>query len=332
MRFSECFHSLGDRNTVNHILYKIQPPSPGGLLNEVDVLKVQRGNYYRKKKNLAVRRALMVLCALLLAGVVCFSGVVLVRHLTAEPAASQGEASPPPSAAESAPPQSAASAAPSQAEAESAAGSSSQGEEPVSSAASQAESAAPAEPGDYSDAAFIGDSRTEALQTYGLLKNATFYTHKGLMVDTAFTKEVIDEGGEKLTVMDAISRHSYQRIYIMLGVNELGWYSTDIFIEDYGKIIDTLKETQPGAAIYVQSILPVSQKKSEIDDIYNNPRINLYNELIQKMCEEKGVTYLPVNTTVMDETGSLPVGASTDGVHPNIDYCRKWVAYLDENT
>ena len=47
---------------------------------------------------------------------------------------------------------------------------------------------------------------------------------------------------------------------------------------------------------------------------------------------DKGVVYLPVNTAVMDETGSLPVGASTDGVHPNIDYCRKWVAYLDENS
>ena len=29
---------------------------------------------------------------------------------------------------------------------------------------------------------------------------------------------------------------------------------------------------------------------------------------------------------------ALPAGASTDGVHPNIDYCRKWTAYLDENT
>ena len=135
-----------------------------------------------------------------------------------------------------------------------------------------------------------------------------------------------------MTVMDAIGRKQYKRIYIMLGVNELGWVSTDIFIDDYGKIIDKLKETQPGATIYVQSILPVSAKKSEIDEIYNNPRINEFNGLIQAMAEEKGATYLPVNTAVMDETGALPAGASTDGVHPNIDYCRKWTAYLDENT
>ena len=213
--------------------------------------------------------------------------------------------------------------------AESAADAASAVSEPASSAVSEAP---PAEPGDYSDAAFIGDSRTEALKTYGLLKGATYYTYKGLKVDTVFTEPYIDEGGTKMTVMDAISRHQYQRIYISLGVNELGWVSTDIFIEDYGRIIDTLRESHPDATIYVQAILPVSAKKSEQDDVYNNPRINEFNALIEQMAKDKGATYLAVNTAVMDETGALPVGASTDGVHPNIDYCRKWTAYLDANS
>ena len=213
--------------------------------------------------------------------------------------------------------------------AESAADAASAVSEPASSAVSEAP---PAEPGDYSDAAFIGDSRTEALKTYGLLKGATYYTYKGLKVDTVFTEPYIDEGGTKMTVMDAIARHQYERVYIMLGVNELGWVSTDIFIDDYGKIIDELKKSQPDATIYVQSILPVSAKKSEQDSIYNNPRINEFNALIEQMAKDKGATYLAVNTAVMDETGALPVGASTDGVHPNIDYCRKWTAYLDANS
>ena len=213
--------------------------------------------------------------------------------------------------------------------AESAADAASAVSEPASSAVSEAP---PAEPGDYSDAAFIGDSRTEALKTYGLLKGATYYTYKGLKVDTVFTEPYIDEGGTKMTVMDAISRHQYQRIYISLGVNELGWVSTDIFIEDYGRIIDTLRESNPDATIYVQAILPVSAKKSEQDDVYNNPRINEFNALIEQMAKDKGATYLRVNEAVMDESGSLPADASTDGVHPNIDYCRKWTAYLDANS
>lgn len=302
-------------------------------------MKVQREKHY-KKKNLLRRRILIVCSAVLIVAAIgggaVLAGSALAQSIVAsdsssavselpssqgeDPAASGGESSE--AALESA------GDTVSQADASEPAAS----DAPVSEAGTDSSAPQAVEPGDYSDAAFIGDSRTEALKTYGLLKNATYYTYKGLKVDTVFTEACIDEGGTKMTVMDAISLHQYNRIYISLGVNELGWVSTDIFIEDYGKIIDTLKETQPNATIYVQAILPVSQKKSEQDKIYNNPRINEFNALLEQMAADKGVVYLPVNTAVMDETGSLPVGASTDGVHPNIDYCRKWVAYLDENS
>lgn len=302
-------------------------------------MKVQREKHY-KKKNLLRRRILIVCSAVLIVAAIgggaVLAGSALAQNIVAsdsssavselpssqgeDPAASGGESSE--AALESA------GDTVSQADASEPAAS----DAPVSEAGTDSSAPQAVEPGDYSDAAFIGDSRTEALKTYGLLKNATYYTYKGLKVDTVFTEACIDEGGTKMTVMDAISLHQYNRIYISLGVNELGWVSTDIFIEDYGKIIDTLKETQPNATIYVQAILPVSQKKSEQDKIYNNPRINEFNALLEQMAADKGVVYLPVNTAVMDETGSLPVGASTDGVHPNIDYCRKWVAYLDENS
>lgn len=302
-------------------------------------MKVQREKHY-KKKNLLRRRILIVCSAVLIVAAIgggaVLAGSALAQNIVAsdsssavselpssqgeDPAASGGESS-------EAAPESAGDTV-SQADASEPAAS----DAPVSEAGTDSSAPQAVEPGDYSDAAFIGDSRTEALKTYGLLKNATYYTYKGLKVDTVFTEACIDEGGTKMTVMDAISLHQYNRIYISLGVNELGWVSTDIFIEDYGKIIDTLKETQPNATIYVQAILSVSQKKSEQDKIYNNPRINEFNALLEQMAADKGVVYLPVNTAVMDETGSLPVGASTDGVHPNIDYCRKWVAYLDENS
>lgn len=300
-------------------------------------MKVERGRNYRKR-SLIRRRALLIGAAVLLVAALAALVFFASRAISSatKPAAAPVDPASAVSQAESAS-EPAPSSPESSAESSTQSGTESQSSAPAESgtesgADSAAESVIPVEPGDYSDATFIGDSRTEALKTYGLLKGADYYTYKGLKVDTVFTEPCIDVDGSKMTVMDAIGRKQYKRIYIMLGVNELGWVSTDIFIDDYGKIIDNLKETQPGATIYVQSILPVSAKKSEIDEIYNNPRINEFNGLIQAMAEEKGVTYLPVNTAVMDETGALPAGASTDGVHPNIDYCRKWTAYLDENT
>lgn len=198
--------------------------------------------------------------------------------------------------------------------------------------ASVANTTAPVEQGDFSDALFIGDSRTEALKTYGVVEGASFLTHKGLMVNTAFTKPVIRNDSGTVTVVEALQQEpQHNRVYIMLGVNELGWPSIKTFIDDYGKLIDAVRSSQPNATIYVQSILPVSKKKSDSDSVYNNPRINQFNEQIQKMAAEKGVVYLEVNKALMDDAGALPVGAATDGVHPNIDYCRKWAEYLKAN-
>lgn len=290
-------------------------------------MKVQRERHYRKR-NLLRRRAAIVCAAVLL---LAAAGAGIYFGAGALTASSDAVSDAPSGVSDIVSAVSETASEPEAVSSEEAASSAAQ-DSAADSMSSAVSEAPPAEPGDYSDAAFIGDSRTEALKTYGLLNGATYYTYKGLKVDTVFTEPYIDEGGTKMTVMDAIARHQYKRVYIMLGVNELGWVSTDIFIDDYGKIIDELKKSQPDAAIYVQSILPVSAKKSEQDSIYNNPRINEFNALIEQMAKDKGATYLRVNEALMDESGSLPADASTDGVHPNIDYCRKWTAYLDANS
>ncbi|GHU48944.1 hypothetical protein FACS1894127_0800 [Clostridia bacterium] len=184
----------------------------------------------------------------------------------------------------------------------------------------------------FDDALFIGDSRTEGLLIYSGLGNATFYFSKGLSVDQVFNKETVTLNGRKYTVSDALGREHFGKIYIMMGVNELGWVYLDKFIEKYVDIIDRIKETQPGATIYVQSILPVTKAKSDKDSIYNNPNIDKFNKLIEAMAADEEVVYLPVNEHVSDKSGVLPEEATIDGVHLNKEYCKKWEQYLRENT
>lgn len=38
----------------------------------------------------------------------------------------------------------------------------------------------------------------------------------------------------------------FGKVYIMLGMNELGWVYESVFKEDYGKIIDKIREIKPG--------------------------------------------------------------------------------------
>lgn len=184
----------------------------------------------------------------------------------------------------------------------------------------------------FDDALFIGDSRTEGLMLYSGLQTATFYTHKGMMVSKAFTSKVIDTPSGKVTVVEALKQKQFGKIYIMLGVNELGWAYDSFFAEKYAELVDAVKAAQPQATIYIQSILPVSADKSARDKIYNNPKILNYNRLIREMVAAKGVYYVDVAAGIQDEQGCLPKDSTTDGVHLTASYCKVWLQYLKTHT
>lgn len=184
----------------------------------------------------------------------------------------------------------------------------------------------------FNDAVFIGDSRTEGFIISNNLSNAKSLTVKGLMVDTAFTRPAINMNGEKLTVTKALSKIQFKKVYIMLGVNELGWAYEEVFIKKYTELIDYVKGLNNEAQIYIQSIIPVSYEKSSSDKIYNNKNISNFNKLILKMTKEKQVYYVNVEECLKDEEGNLPVGASTDGVHLKKEYSKKWYEYLKTHT
>lgn len=184
----------------------------------------------------------------------------------------------------------------------------------------------------FDDAVFIGDSRSEGFLLSTGLSNAIGFTNKGLMVNTAFTDKVINLDGAKVTVMDALKRTTFSKVYIMLGINETGWPYNNVFIEKYGEIIDEIKEINPQAVIYVQSILPVSKEVSSTHSYVKNSKINEYNTLIKKMAEEKKVYYINVAEAVAGEDGALPQEAAVDGIHFKKEYCEKWFEYLKTHT
>ena len=183
----------------------------------------------------------------------------------------------------------------------------------------------------FQDAVFIGDSRTTGLQLFGGPPEAVYYTAAGLKVDTVLTKPVVTAGELKITIMEALRQHKFGKIYIMLGVNELGWAYSELFIQTYGEVIAEIKEIAPQAIIYVQSILPVTKEKSLTDKIYNQQNINKYNELIRKMAAEQQVYYLDAAAAVQDDEGYLPAEAATDGIHLKPAYCRQWFEYLQQH-
>lgn len=180
----------------------------------------------------------------------------------------------------------------------------------------------------FEDAVFIGDSRTQGFHIQSGITKASFLTAKGLMVNTAMSKPVIGSGDSAVTVIDALKRKPYGKVYVMLGINELGWPSEEDFITTYARLVDKIMDRQPDATLYIQSIIYVSEEKSLRDPIYNNGNIRRFNELIQAMAEEKGAVYIDLNEALSDRKGNLHPEASFDGVHLNPDYCKIWYGFL----
>lgn len=185
----------------------------------------------------------------------------------------------------------------------------------------------------FDDALFIGDSRTEGFMLYTSLSNIKAYCSKGLSISRIYEDKIVTlEDGRTVTVMDALQEQKYKKIYIMFGINELGWPYDDLFIEQYAKMIHDIKQLEPDAIIYVENIIPVSAARSATDPIYNNENVRRFNEMVEQVCREQNVVYLDVASALADEDGALPANASTDGVHCNKEYCEIWLNYLKNNT
>ena len=183
-----------------------------------------------------------------------------------------------------------------------------------------------------SNVAFIGNSRTQAFLMYTGLNDVIDYTNVGLMVDTAITKKFItNDEGEKITILEDLENRNIDTVYIMLGINELGWVYSSIFIKNYEELIDKIREVKSDCEIIIQSIIPVTKTKSDNDSIYNNKKISEYNALIKEMSDRKKIKFVNLVPVLADENGNLPENASPDGVHLNKEYCLKWLECLKNN-
>lgn len=189
----------------------------------------------------------------------------------------------------------------------------------------------------FADAVFIGDSRIDGFKLYsGVTSEASFLDNTGLTVyEVSEGKKVIRQGSEKVSILDALSQKAYGKIYIALGVNELGYYDPEGFVAVYGQVIDAIRESQPEARIYIQSIIPVNTAKCKANDIphyITNENITAYNAALPDMCQEKKVRLLAVPDALLDETGEMASDLSADGIHLKKSGYGLWLDYLTTHT
>lgn len=186
----------------------------------------------------------------------------------------------------------------------------------------------------FADALFLGDSRTVGLGQYGSLKDiATFYASTGMTIYKLLGAEIVElpEQQEKITVEEALQHQSFRKIYIMMGINEVGGGTAESFAKAYGEVVARLQELQPDAIIYIEGILKVTKARSDKGDYINNEAIEARNEAISQLADGKKIFYLDVNQAVCGEDGGLVKDYTSDGVHLKAKYIALWEEYLKDN-
>ncbi len=182
----------------------------------------------------------------------------------------------------------------------------------------------------FDDAVFIGDSRIVGMNDYSGLTNATFFAKTGLTIYNLLDEKFVEDPatGKNVSVSDMLQNYKYGKIYLMVGINELGTGGTERFAQTYKEVLGKMRKWQPDAVIYVQSILGVSPKKDRTDEVFNNTNIRDKNCAIAKLTDGIHIFYLNIQQLYEDENHALTQDLTFDDVHLYAQYYDKWVKYL----
>ncbi|PWM46418.1 MAG: hypothetical protein DBX47_02470 [Clostridiales bacterium] len=194
----------------------------------------------------------------------------------------------------------------------------------------------------FDDALFIGDSVGIGLQNYVTEKRKT---DKSFMGKARFlcvgsygvyeaTRSPDDEksihkiiGGEKKPPSYFIKEYNSSKVFICLGLNDVGLYSKKEYIENYLNLVTNIREAAPDVQIIIQSITPVTLY-GERRTLYNS-KIDEYNEALAEFSATNGCFFADIGLMLKDKAGYLAAQLSSD------DYCHLeteaydiWIDYL----
>lgn len=187
----------------------------------------------------------------------------------------------------------------------------------------------------FNDAVFVGDSRVSGLIDYGVLRDNTVevYAAESLDLNKVFLKQVIlMDNGQYGTVLEALSQHSFEKVYVSFGLNEMGWRVMSIFEEKYVELVEEIKKLQPNATIYLLSVYNYSEDHENEDEFKNLNQVKLINEQIVKVAQTCNVEWINSNDMLGGDDVYLSREWSEDGYHLNVLGYQHWLDMLKEHT
>lgn len=130
--------------------------------------------------------------------------------------------------------------------------------------------------------------------------------------------------------LDEIVRHHPRKIFLMIGVNDLKrGIPTQNIINNYERIVEKIHRESPKTKIYLNSILPVNNKKLiEAFKAVKNEDIQVLNAALNSIGSRHSYTQFVDLYPIIAKDGELMEELTPDGIHLEVDAYVKVVEYL----
>lgn len=178
----------------------------------------------------------------------------------------------------------------------------------------------------FSDALFIGDSRTEGLSIYKKFDGAVYFCNSSYGVYNGFDRQVDVPDIGVITLRDLLMSRKFAKIYISLGINNLS-ADFEAHKKRYKEFIDKVMEYQNDAIIILLANMHVTIDQNH-DEYINNYSIAKVNAFMNGFADNKKIFYLDVNPCYDDEYGFLPKELCYDGCHVYIKHYDRYIDFL----
>lgn len=169
---------------------------------------------------------------------------------------------------------------------------------------------------------FLGDSIT-AQGNWNALFGMPLIVNAGIPGNT--TDDI-------LARLDQITNAKPKKIFLMIGVNDFLRGKDVLYVlKNYKEIIAQIKEKSPATAIYMQSILPISNDLSRIGTI-DASKIVMLNAQIKSLSNGKNIFFIDLHDSFCGDDQKLYTKYTIDGVHLSVAGYNLWkeslVSYL----
>ena len=183
-------------------------------------------------------------------------------------------------------------------------------------------------PNHTDDIYFVGDSITDFVEWHELL-NTPHAKNRGINSDT--TERILFR-------LNEIVQGEPAKVFLMCGINNIqGGVSADQTIMEYRNILEAITSKTPLTKVYIQSVLPINERKYRQYTVPRHPGINIprndqitgLNDALKTISRQyTNVQYVDLSRLV-DGDGQLNTNYTFDGVHLNGEGLLVWAEVIN---